>query len=84
MDENSLKITELINKSEVTDVVHRYFRALDEKHFDAQYFASIFTAFTAEANRDSDEPGRNRCAFDDVVAIAIDNAAHGQDAGGQA
>ena len=44
MDENSRKITELINKSEVTGVVHSYFRALDEKHFDAQYLASIFTA----------------------------------------
>ena len=44
MDHDSLKITELINKSEVTGVVHRYFRALDEKNFDAQYFASIFTA----------------------------------------
>jgi hypothetical protein len=44
MDETSLKITELLNKSEVTGVVHSYFRALDEKHFDARYFVSIFTA----------------------------------------
>jgi ketosteroid isomerase-like protein len=44
MDETSLKITELINKSEVMGVVHSYFRALDEKNFDAQYLASIFTA----------------------------------------
>jgi hypothetical protein len=44
MDEHALKITELINKSEVTSVMHRYFRALDEKTFDAQYFASIFAA----------------------------------------
>ena len=44
MDENSLKIVELINKSDVTSVVQRYFCALDEKNFDAQYFASIFTA----------------------------------------
>jgi uncharacterized protein (TIGR02246 family) len=44
MDENSSKIVELINKSEVTSVMLRYFRALDEKNFDAQYFASIFTA----------------------------------------
>ena len=43
MDEKSLKLTELINKSEVTSVVHRYFRALDEKNFDAQHFDSIFT-----------------------------------------
>lgn len=47
MDENFLKMTELINKAEVTGVVHSYFRALDEKKFDAQYFAAIFTA---EAN----------------------------------
>jgi uncharacterized protein (TIGR02246 family) len=44
MDEDSRKIAELINKSEVTGVVHSYFRALDEKNFDAQYFASLFTA----------------------------------------
>ena len=47
MDEHSRKITELINKSEVTRVLQSYFRALDERHFDPQYFASIFTA---EAN----------------------------------
>jgi ketosteroid isomerase-like protein len=44
MDDNFLKITEFINKSEVTSVMHRYFRALDEKNFDAQHLASIFTA----------------------------------------
>jgi len=44
MEDNSLKITELINRAEVTTVVNSYFRALDEKHLDAQYFASIFTA----------------------------------------
>jgi uncharacterized protein (TIGR02246 family) len=44
MDDTSLKLTELINKSAVTSVVHNYFRALDEKHFDAHHFASIFTA----------------------------------------
>lgn len=44
MDEHALKIYELINKSEVTRVLNSYFRALDEKHFDAQYFSSIFTA----------------------------------------
>jgi len=44
MDDNSLKITELINKSEVASVMHRYFRALDEKNFDARHLASIFTA----------------------------------------
>ena len=44
MDDDSRKITELINKSEVTSVVQSYFRALDEKNFDPQYFASIFTA----------------------------------------
>jgi len=37
------RITEFINKSEITTAVNRYFRALDEKNFDAQHFASIFT-----------------------------------------
>jgi len=37
------RITELINKSEITSMVNSYFRALDEKNFDAQHFASIFT-----------------------------------------
>ena len=44
MADDSLKLTELINKSDVTDVVQRYFRALDEKQFDAQHFTSIFMA----------------------------------------
>jgi len=44
MDQDSLKIAELINKAEVTSVVNSYFRALDEKNFDAQHFVSIFTA----------------------------------------
>jgi uncharacterized protein (TIGR02246 family) len=44
MDEAALKISDLINKSEVTNVVQSYFRALDEKHCDAEHFASIFTA----------------------------------------
>lgn len=44
MDDSSLKITELINKSEVTSVLQSYFCALDEKTFDAQHLASIFTA----------------------------------------
>jgi hypothetical protein len=44
MDETSLKITEFINKSEIMGAVHSYFRALDEKHFDAQYFDSFFAA----------------------------------------
>src|SRR5206468_222481 len=35
--------TELINKSEITSIVNSYFRALDEKNFDARHFASIFT-----------------------------------------
>jgi len=38
------KIDELIDKAEITDVVNSYFRALDEKHFDAQHFATILTA----------------------------------------
>jgi ketosteroid isomerase-like protein len=37
------KITELINKSEITSVVNSYFRALDERNFDAQHFAAILT-----------------------------------------
>ena len=37
------RITELINKSEITSIVNSYFRALDEKNFDARHFASIFT-----------------------------------------
>jgi hypothetical protein len=44
MDENSLKITELIDRAAVTSVVNSYFRALDEKNLKAQHFASIFTA----------------------------------------
>ena len=38
------RLTELIDRSEITRVVNRYFRALDEKNFDARHFASIFTA----------------------------------------
>jgi hypothetical protein len=37
------RTTELVNKSEITSIVNSYFRALDEKNFDPQYFASIFT-----------------------------------------
>ena len=37
------RITELINKSEITSIVNSYFRALDEKNYDARHFASIFT-----------------------------------------
>lgn len=37
------KITELVNKSEILDVVSSYFRALDEKHFDREHFATILT-----------------------------------------
>ena len=39
---NQNKIEELINKSDITNVVNRYFRALDEKDFDAQHFATFF------------------------------------------
>jgi len=38
------KIDELIDKTEITDVVNSYFRTLDEKHFDAQHVAALFTA----------------------------------------
>jgi hypothetical protein len=34
------KLTELINKSEIADVVNGYFRALDEKDFDPRHFAA--------------------------------------------
>jgi uncharacterized protein (TIGR02246 family) len=37
------RISELVNKAEITRVVNSYFRALDEKNFDARHFASIFT-----------------------------------------
>ena len=37
------RITELINKSEITSIVNGYFRALDEKNINAEHFASIFT-----------------------------------------
>ena len=37
------RITELINKAEITDIVNSYFRALDEKNLDARHFAAIFT-----------------------------------------
>ena len=44
MNENyQSKITELVSKSEITRVVNSYFRALDEKDFDAQHFAAILT-----------------------------------------
>jgi len=44
MDKNyQSKVAELIDKSEITSVVNSYFRALDEKIFDAQHFATIFT-----------------------------------------
>src|SRR5690242_8871860 len=36
-------ISDLVNKSEITSVVNSYFRALDEKNFDARHVASIFT-----------------------------------------
>lgn len=35
--------TELLAKSDITGIVNSYFRALDEKNFDARHFASIFT-----------------------------------------
>ena len=44
MDENyQSKLTELVEKSEITSVVNGYFRALDEKNFDAQHLAAILT-----------------------------------------
>jgi len=43
-EEYGNKIAELINKSEIADVLNSYFRALDEKDFDPQQFAAILTA----------------------------------------
>ena len=43
-EEYGNKIAELINKSEIADVLNSYFRALDEKNFDPQHFAAILTA----------------------------------------
>jgi len=44
MDEDyKSRVIELINKAEITSAVNSYFRALDEKDFDAQRFATIFT-----------------------------------------
>ena len=37
------RMAELIDKSDITSVVNSYVRALDEKNFDAEHFASIFT-----------------------------------------
>lgn len=37
------KMAELVDKSEITSAVNSYFRALDEKDFDAQHFAAILT-----------------------------------------
>jgi len=41
---NQERMTELINKAEITSVVNRYFRAIDEKDFDARHFAAFLTA----------------------------------------
>ena len=44
MDEDyRSRVIELINKAEITSAVNSYFRALDQKDFDAQRFATIFT-----------------------------------------
>ena len=37
------RIAELLSRSEITRVVNSYFRALDEKDFNAQHFAAILT-----------------------------------------
>lgn len=36
------RLTQLINQSEIERVVNRYFQALDEKRFDAEFLAGIF------------------------------------------
>jgi len=38
------RVIEFINKYEITNIVNSYFRALDEKNFDARHFASLFTS----------------------------------------
>lgn len=38
------KLIDLIDKSEITNVVNSYFQALDDKNFDADHFATIFTS----------------------------------------
>ena len=44
MDEDyKSRVIELINKAEITSAVNSNFRALDQKDFDAQRFATIFT-----------------------------------------
>jgi len=44
MDEDyKSKVIELVNRAEITSAVNSYFRALDQKDFDAQRFATIFT-----------------------------------------
>ena len=44
MDEDyKSRVIELVNRAEITSAVNSYFRALDEKDFDAQRFATIFT-----------------------------------------
>jgi hypothetical protein len=43
-EDTQTKITELINKSEIISVVNSYYRALDEKNFDLNHFATIFTS----------------------------------------
>lgn len=43
-EQHGNKIAELINKSEIADVLNGYFRALDQKHFDPRHFAAILAA----------------------------------------
>ena len=37
------KMAELVDRSEITSVLNTYFRALDERNFEMQHFAVIFT-----------------------------------------
>jgi uncharacterized protein (TIGR02246 family) len=41
MDQDT--IADMIEAAAIKGIVNSYFRALDEKHFDARHFASIFT-----------------------------------------
>jgi uncharacterized protein (TIGR02246 family) len=40
---NPDKIADLVSRSEITSVLNKYFRALDQHNFDREHFAAIFT-----------------------------------------
>jgi hypothetical protein len=77
---NKSKIDELIDKTEITDVVnsyfHSYFRALDEKHFDAQHVAAIFTAEAKASARRVHPDEKNRPNGSSMVGLEEISASH--------